>query len=85
MINRFLLIVHINDHGLYRNDGLMVIADKRNVDDKIRNGLHKLFTNLAFIREVDMNFNVVLYLNVELDLGRDSVLCALNQRASYSV
>lgn len=74
LIERYLPIVHINDNGLYRNDGLMVVADKRSMDDKIRKGLQKLFTNLAFIREVDMNFNVVLYLNVELDLRRDSVM-----------
>lgn len=53
--NKINKIVYINDHGLYRGDRLMAVADKRRVNDKIRQELPKIFKNLGFIIEVDMN------------------------------
>lgn len=42
-------IVHMSDHGLYTDDGLMVVANKRKVNAKIRKELQKLFKNLSLI------------------------------------
>lgn len=69
-INR---IVHINNHGLYRDDRLMTAPDNRKTNDNIRKVLFKLLKSLVFETEVDMKKKIDKYLNVELNLQTGSV------------
>lgn len=39
-------VVHINNHGLYRDDSLMIVPNNRTTNDTIRNALFKLFKSL---------------------------------------
>lgn len=48
-----------DNHRLYRDDGLMIVPEKRRVNNKIRKLLFKLFKNLDFEIEVNMNKKAV--------------------------
>lgn len=53
--------------------GMMVVPDKKRVNDKIRKQLYKLFKSLGFDIEVDMNSKVVQYLDTELNLETGNI------------
>lgn len=66
-------LVHINDHGLYRDDGLMVVSAKRRTNNNIRKKLFPLFNHLGFKITVYLNVKSVQYLDVELNLTTGTV------------
>lgn len=64
-------IIHVSKQGLYWDDGLIVL-DKRKWNDRIRKKIFKLFKELGFDIEVEINLKVVQYLDVELNHIRES-------------
>lgn len=65
--------MHINDHGLYQDDGLMVEQDRRRENDNIREKLFKLFKRSGFDIKIETNLKIIQYLDIELDLINESV------------
>lgn len=65
--------MHINDDGLYQDDGLMVEQDRRRENDNIREKLFKLFKRSGFDIKIETNLKIIQYLDIELDLINESV------------
>lgn len=59
ILNKIIKIVHIDNHDLYRADGLIIVPDNRKANDKIRKMLFKLFHDLKFKVTVTMNKKIV--------------------------
>lgn len=49
ILNKIYKIVHIDDHGLYRDNGLIVeLENKRSSDSTRKKKLHRIFKDLKF-------------------------------------
>ena len=87
-----LLLYNINNivdpysHGLYRNDGL-IILDKSTLRkcDTIRKKLHRLFNEFGFKLEIQVNLKITDYLDITLNLynGTVSTFRKQNQNPRY--
>lgn len=55
ILNKVNKIVHVENHGFYRDDGLIIVHGNRKANDNIRKMHFKLFQNLYFPIMVDMN------------------------------
>lgn len=64
-INKF---VHIDSHGLYRDDDLMTVPNNRRANNTIQKKLFKIFKELGFKIMVEMDKKIFQYLNAESDL-----------------
>lgn len=63
--------MHIDNHGLYRDDGLMVELNRSRENYNIRKKLVKLF------KDLEMYLKVVQYVDIKMDLVNKT------QTASY--
>lgn len=61
-------IIHVIDYDQYREDGSIVVFDKRKENDRIRKTLFNVFNELTFDIEFERNLKFVQYLNIELNL-----------------
>lgn len=64
ILNKINKIVHIDDHGLYRDNGLIVAPEnKRSSDPPPKKKLHRIFKDLKFNITVEINKKVVQFLD----------------------
>lgn len=68
ILNKINKIVYIDNHGLYRDDGLIIMPGNRKANNKIRKMLFKFFHGLKFEITVEMNKKIMQYLDVEFNL-----------------
>lgn len=67
-------IVHINNHSLYRDDGLMIVTDNRNGNDKMKKLLFKIIQDLKYDITTEIKKKKkIQYLDAEFHLTSDTV------------
>ena len=65
ILNSLAKIIPINQLGLYRDDGLIIMHKKSGPQlEKIRKDIIKLFKNIGFQIEINVNLKIVNFLDV---------------------